>query len=244
MLLGTLDADQLTYNNDVGIYPIVIKISTQVTTPNWRRPRSIIYCTILSLTLDNSNCNPQILKQTVTYDGLTFLLQEIYGLSKLKESDNVSLSTSGSHSSLNLDPGEECIVCMSAARDTLILPCRHFSVCSTCAESLKSQARKCPICRQSFEALLKTNAFYRTDQAPPTPENNENNSLAQQGYYPISLFKSIYSDLSTPTHRPPHLIATNSLGLSDQSQLSVAPYPVSIFVNVNANQDGGLITAV
>jgi hypothetical protein len=43
---------------------------------------------------------------------------------------------------------------MSAPRDTTVLPCRHMCICKACAEALRNQTNKCPICRKSMESLL------------------------------------------------------------------------------------------
>ena len=37
----------------------------------------------------------------------------------------------------------ECVVCMDANKDTLLLPCMHLCVCGQCASALSH----CPICR-------------------------------------------------------------------------------------------------
>jgi hypothetical protein len=42
----------------------------------------------------------------------------------------------------------ECVICMADDRDTLVLPCRHMCLCKSCAEVLRGQSNKCPICRQ------------------------------------------------------------------------------------------------
>ncbi len=42
----------------------------------------------------------------------------------------------------------ECVVCMSDPKDTAVLPCRHMCLCAQCAEQLRYQSNKCPICRQ------------------------------------------------------------------------------------------------
>lgn len=51
----------------------------------------------------------------------------------------------------------ECVVCMSAPKDTIAIPCRHLCVCKECAEVLRNSMPvppqrpnppKCPICRQ------------------------------------------------------------------------------------------------
>ena len=42
-----------------------------------------------------------------------------------------------------------CAVCMECERDTVLLPCAHLAVCSTCAT-----VRDCPICRSAVHKRL------------------------------------------------------------------------------------------
>ncbi|KAK3807099.1 MAG: hypothetical protein J3R72DRAFT_103531 [Linnemannia gamsii] len=49
----------------------------------------------------------------------------------------------------------ECVICLSDVKDTIVLPCRHFCICSDCGDVLRRRApQRCPICRQVFQALL------------------------------------------------------------------------------------------
>ena len=41
----------------------------------------------------------------------------------------------------------DCVICMSAPKDTAILPCRHLCMCSACARMHNLHADTCPICR-------------------------------------------------------------------------------------------------
>ena len=59
------------------------------------------------------------------------------------------------------DEESECIVCLSSKRDTVLLPCRHMCVCTECAQQLRQQTNKCPVCRSSVALLL------RVDPAAP-----------------------------------------------------------------------------
>ena len=44
----------------------------------------------------------------------------------------------------------ECVICLSEIKDTIVLPCRHFCMCSDCGDVLRRRPpQKCPICRQS-----------------------------------------------------------------------------------------------
>ncbi|TRZ03412.1 hypothetical protein DNTS_030920, partial [Danionella cerebrum] len=61
----------------------------------------------------------------------------------------------------NSDNSNECVVCLSDLRDTLILPCRHLCLCNSCADTLRYQANNCPICRLPFRALLQIRAVRR-----------------------------------------------------------------------------------
>ncbi|XP_052071331.1 probable E3 ubiquitin-protein ligase MGRN1 [Mytilus californianus] len=130
------------------------------------------------------------LKQKQFVDGLSYLLQEIYGIenkqvdrSKLDPDDEVD------------DSGAECVICMSDMRDTLILPCRHLCLCSACAESLRYQASNCPICRSPFRALLQIRAMRRKQAIPVQGENNEENPVSQDGvptgYFAVSLIEAL-----------------------------------------------------
>uniref|UniRef100_A0A7S0YE84 RING-type domain-containing protein n=1 Tax=Polytomella parva TaxID=51329 RepID=A0A7S0YE84_9CHLO len=53
-----------------------------------------------------------------------------------------------------LPSGTECVICLSEARDTTVLPCRHMCMCSDCAKALRNQTNKCPMCRNPIESLL------------------------------------------------------------------------------------------
>lgn len=63
----------------------------------------------------------------------------------------------------NSDNSNECVVCLSDLRDTLILPCRHLCLCNSCADTLRYQANNCPICRlrkkRRKRSQLKYNGF-------------------------------------------------------------------------------------
>ncbi len=89
-------------------------------------------------------------------DGTSYVLQEVFGFTELEETgDNVTI--------------KECVICMSEAKDTLVLPCRHLCMCKQCAEVLRTQGRnpevglrnrpsgppKCPICRQGSCFVIK-----------------------------------------------------------------------------------------
>ncbi|XP_048258624.1 E3 ubiquitin-protein ligase MGRN1-like [Haliotis rufescens] len=123
--------------------------------------------------------NIKPLKQKQFVDGLSYLLQEIYGI----ENKNMERSKLDPEDDLE-DSGAECVICMSDMRDTLILPCRHLCLCSACAESLRYQASMCPICRVKFRALLQVRAMRK--KAPVLHHQGEpdENPVSQEGVPP------------------------------------------------------------
>lgn len=66
----------------------------------------------------------------------------------------------------NSDNSNECVVCLSDLRDTLILPCRHLCLCNSCADTLRYQASNCPICRLREWGLLHRGGRGAEDERP------------------------------------------------------------------------------
>ena len=88
-----------------------------------------------------------------------FVLLEIYGKpiqSSQSSAHDEARSTASSPVSVESDSlnSNDCIICLSAKKSTIVLPCRHMCLCFKCAETIKGRADKCPLCRQSFRALL------------------------------------------------------------------------------------------
>ncbi|ESL06685.1 hypothetical protein TRSC58_05638 [Trypanosoma rangeli SC58] len=55
--------------------------------------------------------------------------------------------------------GEEemdlCVICLTSARNTTILPCRHMCLCHECASVLRFQQNNCcPVCRANIERVM------------------------------------------------------------------------------------------
>ncbi|KAK3582687.1 hypothetical protein CHS0354_013034 [Potamilus streckersoni] len=154
------------------------------------------------------------LKQKQFVDGLCYLLQEIYGIEN-KHTEKNKDEDDDNDEELE-DSGAECVICMSDMRDTLILPCRHLCLCSTCAESLRYQASSCPICRSPFRALLQIRAMRRKpvvtlQQGDPTSEENQaSQEGVPLGYEAISLIEALNGPCGLPPlstmegiHMPP-----------------------------------------
>ena len=76
----------------------------------------------------------------------------------------------------------ECLICCSALRNTIFLPCRHACTCDTCAHSLKMRNNPCPICKKAIKDLLildvdEQNNFKQNLNTNDDIENNDENNL-------------------------------------------------------------------
>lgn len=85
----------------------------------------------------------KVVKQSVDVGGRRFDVEEIFGLEQ-----------------------GECVVCMSAASNTALLPCKHCIVCSQCAEILRVQTAKCPMCRSGMSMSNLRPGIHLTSPVP------------------------------------------------------------------------------
>lgn len=70
-------------------------------------------------------------------------------------------------------PHTECIVCMDAAVDTVLLPCGHLCLCHECSTALQQGAKakatslKCPLCRVSAQSAQRIYLHLNVEKPPP-----------------------------------------------------------------------------
>lgn len=130
---------------------------------NWTQTQTT-YATLLRQ--EDGSYGIQVVKQKIWVEGVSYELQEIFGIENCSAGmpldDDIS--------------GKECVVCLSDARDTTVLPCRHMCMCSSCARLLRHQPNnKCPICRTPVESLLEIkvakSAEPQLTQPPPPPSH-------------------------------------------------------------------------
>ncbi|XP_010907358.3 probable E3 ubiquitin-protein ligase LUL4 [Elaeis guineensis] len=86
----------------------------------------------------------KVIKQILWVNGECYELQEIF---------DVGISAEAGFD--GDDSEKQCVICMSESRDTAVLPCRHMCMCSECANALRLQSNKCPICRQPIETIMQ-----------------------------------------------------------------------------------------
>ncbi|XP_058560665.1 E3 ubiquitin ligase RNF157 [Neofelis nebulosa] len=201
--------EELGFDLDREVYPLVVHAVVD------EGDEYFGHCHVLLGTFekhtDGSFC-VKPLKQKQVVDGVSYLLQEIYGIeNKYNTQDSKVADDEVS------DNSAECVVCLSDVRDTLILPCRHLCLCNTCADTLRYQANNCPICRLPFRALLQIRAM-RKKLGPLSPtgfnpiissqtSDSEEHSSSENippGYEVVSLLEALNGPL-TPSPAAPAL---------------------------------------
>lgn len=84
-------------------------------------------------------------------------------LSDNNASSNVNESNSSSSSSspgavtsgsADIIDGAECVICLTERRTTIVMPCRHLCLCTSCAEDLRLVSNTCPVCRGPVARFL------------------------------------------------------------------------------------------
>uniref|UniRef100_A0A674NJK2 E3 ubiquitin-protein ligase n=1 Tax=Takifugu rubripes TaxID=31033 RepID=A0A674NJK2_TAKRU len=154
--------DELLFDMDKEIFPMVIQ--AVVAEGEEHLGHSHILLATFEKHMDGSYC-VKPLKQKQVVDGVSYLLQEIYGIENKYNSQESKVADDEIS-----DNSAECVVCLSDVRDTLILPCRHLCLCNACADTLRYQANCCPICRLPFRALLQIRAM-RKKLSPISPSS-------------------------------------------------------------------------
>ncbi|XP_032607444.3 E3 ubiquitin ligase RNF157 isoform X1 [Taeniopygia guttata] len=204
--------EELGFDLDREVYPMVVQAVVD------EGEEHSGHCHVLLATFEKHSDGTfcvKPLKQKQVVDGVSYLLQEIYGIeNKYNTQDSKVAEDEVS------DNSAECVVCLSDVRDTLILPCRHLCLCNTCADTLRYQANNCPICRLPFRALLQIRAMrkklgplsptsFNPIIAPQTSDSEEHSSSENipPGYEVVSLLEALNGPLTpSPAALPPRAL--------------------------------------
>ncbi|NXO31384.1 RN157 ligase, partial [Cisticola juncidis] len=200
--------EELGFDLDREVYPMVVQAVVD------EGEEHSGHCHVLLATFEKHSDGTfcvKPLKQKQVVDGVSYLLQEIYGIeNKYNTQDSKVAEDEVS------DNSAECVVCLSDVRDTLILPCRHLCLCNSCADTLRYQANNCPICRLPFRALLQIRAM-RKKLGPLSPtsfnpiiasqtSDSEEHSSSENippGYEVVSLLEALNGPLTPSPAAPP-----------------------------------------
>jgi len=136
--------EELTATESSASFPVVISLQSVPDEPpkadesNPPITSQITFATLL-LCADSSYAI-KVVKQKFPRLGNMYNLHDIFGLDYTGEREN--------------EGSRECVVCLSEPRTTTILPCNHLCLCAACAELMRTQTNKCPICRAPVKKLL------------------------------------------------------------------------------------------
>ncbi|XP_022542288.1 E3 ubiquitin ligase RNF157 isoform X2 [Astyanax mexicanus] len=200
--------EELLFDMDKEIFPMVVQ--AVVDEGDDHLGHSHILLATFEKHMDGSYC-VKPLKQKQVVDGVSYLLQEIYGIENKYNSQESKVADDEIS-----DNSAECVVCLSDVRDTLILPCRHLCLCNACADTLRYQANCCPICRLPFRALLQIRALRKklspvlqsgfnpviTSQTSDSEEHSTSEHIPP-GYEAVSLLEALNGPLNPSPAAPP-----------------------------------------
>ncbi|KAM6897049.1 E3 ubiquitin ligase RNF157 isoform 2-T2 [Xenentodon cancila] len=223
--------DELLFDMDKEVFPMVVQ--AVVDEGEEHLGHSHILLATFEKHMDGSYC-VKPLKQKQVVDGVSYLLQEIYGIENKYNSQESKVADDEIS-----DNSAECVVCLSDVRDTLILPCRHLCLCNACADTLRYQANCCPICRLPFRALLQIRAM-RKKLSPLSPtsfnpvitsqtSDSEEHSASEHippGYEAVSLLEALNGPLNTTSVAPAPLHSGPSQVSGALPPYSSEPHPL------------------
>mmetsp|Transcript_101497 Transcript_101497/g.287586 ORF Transcript_101497/g.287586 Transcript_101497/m.287586 type:complete len:344 (+) Transcript_101497:125-1156(+) len=109
-----------------------------------------------------------IFAQKLQYGDQCFVLHEVFG-ARSRSLDEVDCGSA------------DCVICLSAPRDTAVLPCRHMCFCSYCAGIVRLQCDRCPVCRQKVKSLLQFKRDLELGASTPEDESSGSSEARAMG---------------------------------------------------------------
>lgn len=85
---------------------------------------------------------------------MPFEIKSIYGIKDSQKTPSKGGDEAAQVGVAEEGEGKECLICLSEPRNTLIMPCGHLCVCSTCGNELQTKKYDCPICRGAIGSLI------------------------------------------------------------------------------------------
>ncbi|KAL5995882.1 hypothetical protein ACLOJK_025955 [Asimina triloba] len=122
--LGFFELDDLSKPAAGVVFPLVISAEAcspslptdgQTSQPPSSSPHAQITQAVIEKK-DNGEFKVKVVKKVLWVDGVCYELRELFGIASSSEAEFD-----------DSDPGKECVICMSAPKDTAVLPCRHMA---------------------------------------------------------------------------------------------------------------------
>eukprot|EP01060_Flectonema_neradi_P006368 TRINITY_DN1429_c0_g1_i1.p1 TRINITY_DN1429_c0_g1~~TRINITY_DN1429_c0_g1_i1.p1 ORF type:complete len:171 (+),score=29.15 TRINITY_DN1429_c0_g1_i1:97-609(+) len=108
-----------------------------------------LFFSYISVDVEKGTANVET--QKLQLGNEVFEVEDIFGAA-IDEAPEVDAN---SPSDRSIEEDDACVICLTEAKDTLVMPCRHRCLCQGCASDLRNQTNKCPMCRTPIEGLLK-----------------------------------------------------------------------------------------
>lgn len=90
--------------------------------------------------------------------GNVYELADIYGVDSNNTVTSNTTPAVDENATVATLPEEEvqnlCVICISDASCAAVLPCRHMCLCTSCADTFRTQSNKCPICRAIIDSII------------------------------------------------------------------------------------------
>ncbi|KAF7316177.1 RING-type domain-containing protein [Mycena indigotica] len=118
----------------------------------------------------------RVVKREATIGPHTFHLHEIYGLSSAAAATPTPAATPVTYPpqpAADEPPERECLLCLSAPREVVLLPCRHLVACRPCAVNMVEFGAGGAIAPEEAPAPTPAPASAPTPAEVPLPPDNE-----------------------------------------------------------------------
>jgi hypothetical protein len=126
-------------SDPVTLHPVVIVL--EVIPPVDAKPTKkrvtsqITFANVLQL--NDGSHEIRVTSQKILFGGMGYVVYDIFGIDTEQSMQ------------------AECVICMTELRDTVVIPCRHMCLCHQCAEIMKFESIKCPICRGRMFSFIQ-----------------------------------------------------------------------------------------
>mmetsp|Transcript_12170 Transcript_12170/g.16812 ORF Transcript_12170/g.16812 Transcript_12170/m.16812 type:complete len:377 (+) Transcript_12170:23-1153(+) len=141
---------------DHTVYPVAIILQAEELENNKSITAQITYATLIRCA--DGSCAIKPVKQKILHNGKVYIVNQVFGI------ENEDTET-----------GKECVICMAEPRNTVLLPCRHLCLCAECAQALRQQTHKCPICRSTVKHMLEVHLADNSESSTPDSDTDEEN---------------------------------------------------------------------
>lgn len=95
----------------------------------------------------------EVFRQLVVAQGHVYEVEHLFGADHTAE-PTVAEVMGGGEGVIDESEDDLCVICITEAKNTAVIPCRHLCLCKGCAEELKKHSQKCPVCRGPISQLL------------------------------------------------------------------------------------------